>query len=73
MIAPNGTQSLVSYSMRNGYQAIEQTAPRFVSRDGAVVTAVITTAWRGSTPGIDAPHSADAKTTEAAARDRKQS
>jgi len=67
MIAANGTESLVNYSMRQGYQVVEQTAPRFILRDGKAVTTVINNAWREPTPGADAPRPADDKTANAAA------
>ena len=32
VIGPDGGESLVNYSVRDGYQVVEQTAPKFILR-----------------------------------------
>ena len=51
MIGPDGGESLVNYSVRDGYQVVEQTAPKFILRDGKAITMVINEGWREPTPG----------------------
>ena len=68
LLAADGTESLVNYSVRDGYQIVEQVAPRFVLRDGKAVTTVINQAWREPQPGPGAPQPADARTARAAAK-----
>ncbi len=68
LVGPDGSESLVNYSVRDGYQIVEQLAPRFVLRDGKTVTTVINQAWREPQPGPGAPQPADAKTARAAAK-----
>jgi type IV secretion system protein VirB9 len=41
-----GVESIANYSVRDGYQVVEQTAPRFVLRSGKEVTWVINGGWR---------------------------
>jgi type IV secretion system protein VirB9 len=67
VIAPGGGESLVNYTVRDGYQVVEQTAAKFVLRDGKEVTTVINDGWRPPTPGVLAPQPHDAKTARAAA------
>ncbi len=62
VVAPNGSESIVNYSVRDGYEVVEQTAPRFVLRNGKDVTTVINEGWREPTPGALAPRPFDAKT-----------
>lgn len=66
--APDGSESLVDYSVRDGFQIVEQVAPRFVLRNGKDVTTIINEGWREPQPGPDAPRPADARTARAAAR-----
>jgi type IV secretion system protein VirB9 len=68
LVAPDGSESIVNYSVRNGYQVVEQTAPRFVLRNGKEVTTVINEGWREPTPGALAPRPFDAKTAREAAK-----
>ena len=68
VIGPDGGESLVNYSVRDGYQVVEQTAPKFILRDGKVITTVINEGWREPTPGELAPRPADAKTAREASR-----
>jgi type IV secretion system protein VirB9 len=63
-----GGESLVNYSVRDGYQVVEQTAPRFVLRNGKEVTTVINQGWREPLPGDLAPRPFDAKTARDAAK-----
>ncbi len=68
VVGPDGQESVANYSVRDGYQVVEQVAPRFVLRDGRAVTVVINEGWREPPPGRDAPRPADARTARAAAR-----
>ena len=68
VIGPDGGESLVNYSVRDGYQVVEQTAPKFILRDGKAITMVINEGWREPTPGALAPRPADAKTAREASR-----
>ncbi len=68
VIGPDGGESLVNYSVRDGYQVVEQTAQKFILRDGKAVTTVINEGWREPTPGDLAPRPADAKTARDAAK-----
>jgi type IV secretion system protein VirB9 len=68
MVQPNGSETLVNYVVRDGYEVVEQTAPRFVLRDGKEATTVINDRWRPPAPSPDAPRPADAKTARAAER-----
>jgi type IV secretion system protein VirB9 len=67
VIGPDGGESLVNYSVRDGYQVVEQTAQKFVLRDGKAVTTVINEGWRDPIPGELAPRPHDAKTAREAA------
>ena len=68
VITPGGGESLVNYSVRDGYQVVEQTAAKFVLRDGKEVTTLINEGWRDPGPGSFAPRPHDAKTARDAAR-----
>ncbi len=68
MIGADGSESIVNYSVRDGYQVVEQTAARFILRNGKEITTVINEGWREPTPGAQAPHPYDAKTAREAAR-----
>jgi type IV secretion system protein VirB9 len=68
VIGPDGGESLVNYSVRDGYQVVEQTAPKFILRDGKAITMVINEAWREPAPGELAPRPADAKTAREASK-----
>ena len=70
LLAKDGTESLVDYSFRDGYQVVEQVAPRFQLRDGKEVTTVINDAWREPAPGDAAPRPHDARTARDAAREQ---
>ncbi len=67
VIGPDGGESLVNYSVRDGYQVVEQTAQKFILRDGKAVTTVINEGWTEPTPGELAPRPHDAKTAREAA------
>ena len=66
LLASDGTESLVNYSYRDGYQVVEQVAARFRLRNGKDVTTVINEAWREPTPGAQAPKPHDAQTAREA-------
>ena len=66
LLAKDGAESLVDYSYRDGYQVVEQVAPRFRLRNGKDVTTVINDAWRDPSPGAQAPRPHDAETARAA-------
>ena len=68
LIEPDGSESIVNYTVRDGYQVVEQLAPRFKLRNGKEVTLVINDAWREPTPGDLAPRPHDAKTAREASR-----
>ena len=68
-VAPDGSESLINYSWREGYESVEQIAPSFRLRDGRQVTTVINDAWRPPLRGEDAPRPHDAKTAREAARE----
>jgi len=68
LIEPDGSESIVNYTVRDGYQVVEQTAPRFKLRNGSEVTVVINEGWREPKPGALAPTPHDAKTAREAAR-----
>jgi type IV secretion system protein VirB9 len=72
LLAADGTESLVNYSYRDGYQVVEQIAPRFRLRNGKDVTTVINEAWREPTPGAGAPRPHDAKTAREARAEESQ-
>ncbi len=65
LLGKDGTESLVDYSYRDGYQVVEQTARSFRLRNGKDVTTVINEAWREPSPGDQAPRPHDAKTARA--------
>jgi type IV secretion system protein VirB9 len=69
LLAADGTESLVNSSFRDGYQVVEQTAPRFRLRDGKEVTTIINDGWRDPSPGDQAPRPHDAKTAREAAKE----
>jgi len=69
LVARDGGESIVNYTMRDGYQVVEQLAPRFVLRNGKDVTYVINGGWREPAPGDLAPRPNDAKTARAATRE----
>ena len=71
LLAKDGTESLVDYSFRDGYQVVEQVAARFRLRDGKAVTTVINDGWREPTPDAAAPRPHDARTAREAARDQE--
>ena len=68
VVQPDGTESIVNYGVRDGYQVVEQIAPRWVLRNSKEVTTVINNGWREPTPGVLAPRPADAKTARSAAK-----
>jgi type IV secretion system protein VirB9 len=67
-----GAESLADYSFRDGYQVVEQVAPRFRLRNGKEVTTLINEGWREPVLGEGAPQPHDAKTARAAARPERQ-
>jgi type IV secretion system protein VirB9 len=69
LLAADGSESLVNSSFRDGYQVVEQTAPRFRLRDGKEVTTIINDGWRDPSPGDSAPQPHDAKTAREAEHD----
>jgi len=71
LVAHDGSESIVNYHIHDGYQVVEQLAPRFVLRNGKEVTTVINGGWREPAPGDLAPQPHDSKTARAAARAAK--
>ena len=61
LVAADGSESLANYGVRDGYQIVEQLAPRFVLRNGKEVTYVINDGWREPSAGPDAPRPHDAR------------
>jgi type IV secretion system protein VirB9 len=68
LVAPDGSESLANYGVRDGYQIVEQTAPRFVLRNGKEVTYVINDGWVPPSAGPYAPRPHDKKTEKEAVR-----
>ena len=68
LVAANGSESIVNYGVRDGFQIVEQVAPRFVLRNGKEVTYVINEGWREPAPEPTAPQPHDRKTAKEAAR-----
>jgi len=68
VVGPSGGERLVNYSVRQGYQVVEEVAPKFILRDGKAVTTVINEGWREPSPGDLAPRPHDAKTAREAAK-----
>jgi len=66
LVAKDGSESLVDYSYRDGYQVVEQLAQTFRLRNGKEITTVINEAWRDPSPGAQAPRPHDAETARAA-------
>jgi type IV secretion system protein VirB9 len=67
-VAPDGSESIVNYGMRDGFLVVEQIAPRFVVRNGKDVTTVINEGWREPVVGAEAPRLADPATAKAAGK-----
>lgn len=55
LVGADGAESIVNFSIRNGYLVVEQLAPRFALRSGKEVTLVINDAWRDPLVGATAP------------------
>ena len=68
LIEPSGSESIVNYTTRDGYQVVEQLAPRFMLRNGKEVTVVINDGWRPPMAGALAPRPHDSKTARDAQR-----
>jgi type IV secretion system protein VirB9 len=68
LVAQDGSESLANYGVRDGYQIVEQVAPRFVLRNGKEVTYVINDGWIAPSAGPYAPRPHDKKTEKAAVR-----
>jgi type IV secretion system protein VirB9 len=68
VVGADGQESLAEYSHRDGFQVVEQLAPRFRLRDGKKVTTVVNEAWRPPNPGAEAPRPLDSKAARAIAR-----
>ena len=68
-VGPDGQESLINYTWRDGFEAVEQVAPKFMLRNGKQVTTVINEGWRAPLRGPDAPRPHDAITAREAARD----
>jgi type IV secretion system protein VirB9 len=68
LVAPDGSESLANYGVRDGYQIVEQIAPRFVLRNGKEVTYVINDGWIAPSAGPYAPRPHDKKTEKAAVK-----
>ncbi|MGA0605243.1 TrbG/VirB9 family P-type conjugative transfer protein [Phenylobacterium sp. VNQ135] len=61
LASPDGGESLVNYSVRDGFQVVEQVAPRFVLRNGKDVTVLINEAWREPAPVAGSPRPASSR------------
>ena len=68
LIEPDGSESLVNSTVRDGYQVVEQLARSFKLRNGSEITVVINDGWQPPHSGPLAPVPHDAKT----ARDAKR-
>ena len=68
LVAQDGSESLANYGVRDGYQIVEQVAPRFVLRNGKEVTYVINDGWVPPSAGPFAPRPHDKKTEKAAVK-----
>jgi len=68
LVDQDGSESLVNYGVRDGYQIVEQVAPRFVLRNGKDIAYVINDAWREPNAGPLAPRPHDRKTSHEAQR-----
>ena len=68
LVAPDGSESLANYGVRDGYQIVEQVAPRFVLRNGKEVTFVINDGWIPPNAGPYAPRPHDRKTEKEAVK-----
>ena len=68
LAAPDGTESIVNYGVREGFVVVEQLSPRFVLRNGKDVTTVTNNGWREPVPADTAPRPGDAQTAKEAAR-----
>ena len=66
LVSADGAESLVNYSVRDGFQVVEQVAPRFVLRNGKDVTVIINEAWREPAPAAGSPRPADGREAHAA-------
>jgi type IV secretion system protein VirB9 len=69
VIAEDGKESLVNTTFRDGFEVIEEIAPRFRLRSGQTVTTVINEAYRPPAPGPLAPRPHNAKTAREAERE----
>lgn len=68
-VAADGSESIVNYNSRDGYQIVELVGQRFVLRNGKDVTYVINEAWRTPSAGDLAPKPHDRATTKRATRE----
>jgi type IV secretion system protein VirB9 len=68
LVEKDGSESLVNYGVRDGFQIVEQIAPRFVLRNGKEIAYVINDAWREPSAGPLAPRPHDRKTSHEAQR-----
>ena len=68
LVAADGSESLANYGVRDGYQIVEQLAPRFVLRNGKDVTYVINDGWVPPNAGPYAPRPHDRKTAKDAVK-----
>lgn len=68
LVEPDGSESIANYTVRDGYQVIDEVAPSFRLRNGKEVTLVINEGWRRPAAGPLAPQPHDAKTARDAAR-----
>ncbi len=68
LMGADGSESLANYGVRDGYQIVEQIAPRFVLRNGKDVTYVINDGWVPPSAGPYAPRPHDKKTEKDAVR-----
>ncbi|MEP6967187.1 MAG: TrbG/VirB9 family P-type conjugative transfer protein [Pseudomonadota bacterium] len=55
LVGPDGAESIVNFSIRDGFLVVEQVAPRFALRNGKELTLVINDAWRDPLLTASAP------------------
>jgi type IV secretion system protein VirB9 len=54
-LAADGSESVVNFTLTDGWLAVERTAPAFVLRHGSEMAVVRNEGWREAAPGPDAP------------------
>jgi type IV secretion system protein VirB9 len=62
VVGADGGESVVNYSVRDGYQVVEQTAAKFILRDGKKITTVTNNDWQEPVPPPGAPQKEGVRT-----------